>query len=83
MQLDKETIFGHSYRATTKNEKDTQNEITRSPKRMHTGDCIGIDRKTYTAMTGSTSHVSGTSRFIVKVLDSGIFAKNAFGPFTA
>lgn len=36
----------------------------------------------YTATTGSTSHGSGTSRFMVRVLDSGILAKNALGPCT-
>jgi hypothetical protein len=37
---------------------------------------------TYTAITGSTSQGSGTSRFMVRVFDNGIFAKNALGPFT-
>jgi hypothetical protein len=32
-------------------------------------------------MTGSTSQGSGTSRFIVRVLDNGMLAKKAFGPF--
>lgn len=40
------------------------------------------EKEAYTAITGSTSHGSGTSRFMVSVLDNGIFAKNAFGPFT-
>jgi len=30
---------------------------------------------------GSTSQGSGTSRFMVRVLDNGMLAKNAFGPF--
>jgi hypothetical protein len=34
------------------------------------------------AITGSTSHGSGTSMFIVSVFDSGIFAKKALGPCT-
>lgn len=38
------------------------------------------DYNTYTAITGSTSHGSGTSRFMVSVLDNGMLAKNAFGP---
>lgn len=37
---------------------------------------------TYMAITGSTSHGSGTSMFIVSVFDSGIFAKKALGPCT-
>ena len=41
-----------------------------------------IQREVYIAITGSTSHGSGTSRFIVKVLDKGILAKNALGPCT-
>lgn len=46
--------------------------------------CIKINKiRAYMAMTGSTSHVSGTSRFMVNVLDKGIFAKKALGPFTA
>ena len=40
-----------------------------------------LNDETHTAITGSTSHGSGTSRFIVSVLDSGMFAKKAFGPF--
>lgn len=39
-----------------------------------------VMEETYTAITGSTSHGSGTSRFIVRVLDNGILAKNALGP---
>lgn len=39
-------------------------------------------KESYTAITGSTSHGSGTSRFMVRVLESGIFAKNALGPYT-
>lgn len=37
--------------------------------------------ETYTAITGSTSQGSGTSRFMVRVLDNGMLAKNALGPF--
>jgi hypothetical protein len=37
--------------------------------------------KAYIARTGSTSQGSGTSRFMVRVLDNGMLAKNAFGPF--
>lgn len=36
--------------------------------------------ETYTAMMGSTSQGSGTSRFMVRVLDNGILAKKALGP---
>jgi len=36
---------------------------------------------TYTVRMGSTSQGSGTSRFMVRVLDNGMLAKNAFGPF--
>jgi len=41
---------------------------------------MNVKDNTYTAMTGSTSQGSGTSRFMVSVLDSGMLAKNAFGP---
>jgi hypothetical protein len=41
---------------------------------------VHIDN-TYTVRTGSTSQDSGTSRFMVRVLDNGMLAKNAFGPF--
>ena len=34
------------------------------------------------ATTGSTSQGSGTSMFIVSVLDSGMFEKKAVGPCT-
>lgn len=37
--------------------------------------------KAYIARTGSTSQGSGTSRFMVRVLDNGMLAKNALGPF--
>jgi len=39
-----------------------------------------VKDNTYTAITGSTSQGSGTSRFMVRVLDNGMLAKNAFGP---
>lgn len=42
---------------------------------------MSCQEETYTATTGSTSQGSGTSRFMVRVLDNGIFAKKAFGPF--
>jgi len=41
---------------------------------------MNVKDNTYTAMTGSTSQGSGTSRFMVSVLDNGMLAKNAFGP---
>lgn len=40
-----------------------------------------VKDNTYIAITGSTSQGSGTSRFMVRVLDNGMLAKNAFGPF--
>jgi len=41
---------------------------------------MNVKENTYTAITGSTSQGSGTSRFMVSVLDNGMLAKNAFGP---
>lgn len=43
---------------------------------------LHIEKEIYMAITGSTSHGSGTSRFMVSVLDNGILAKNALGPLT-
>lgn len=43
-------------------------------------DFLHLKRFTYTATTGSTSHGSGTSRFIVRVREGGMLEKKAKGP---